>query len=37
MDYSRIPTELKNLKQWVCAWDRERNSNVRGWNKNIGM
>ena len=24
MDYSRIPTELKNLKQWVCAWDSSK-------------
>ena len=21
MDYSRIPEELKNQNQWVCAWD----------------
>lgn len=21
MDYSRIPDELKNMKQWVCTWD----------------
>lgn len=24
MDYSRIPEELKNLKQWVCAWDNSK-------------
>ena len=24
MDYSRIPEELKNLKQWVCAWDTSK-------------
>ena len=24
MDYSRIPAELKNLKQWVCAWDSSK-------------
>jgi hypothetical protein len=24
MDYSRIPDELKNLKQWVCAWDNSK-------------
>lgn len=24
MDYSRIPEELKNLKQWVCTWDNSK-------------
>lgn len=24
MDYSRIPNELKNLKQWVCTWDNSK-------------
>lgn len=24
MDYSRIPNELKNLNQWVCAWDNSK-------------
>lgn len=24
MDYSRIPKELKKLKQWVCTWDNSK-------------
>ena len=24
MDYSRIPEELKNMNQWVCAWDTSK-------------
>jgi hypothetical protein len=24
MDYSRIPDELKDLKQWVCAWNTSK-------------
>jgi hypothetical protein len=24
MDYSRIPEELKQAKQWVCAWDTSK-------------
>ena len=24
MDYSRIPEELKKLKQWVCTWDNSK-------------
>lgn len=24
MDYSRIPQELKQLNQWVCAWDSSK-------------
>ena len=27
MNYDKIPSELKSLKQWVCAW----NTSVREW------
>ena len=23
-DYSKIPEELKNMNQWVCAWDNSK-------------